>query len=116
MSMYTQLLGAAVGQRGPVLVRPTERSALETARRCRRALEEENPPATDPDVVPVVLAREIGYDVALLELADVLGIETGPSRFEQPRHERDRLERALRERGITLHLQGAPDDAAPPPA
>lgn len=56
----------------------------------------------DPDAVPTVLAREIGYDVALLELAEVLGIETEPSRFEQPRQERARLERTLLDRGIAL--------------
>ena len=55
---------------------------------CRRELERDTPPPTDPDAVPVVLAREIGYDVALLELAEVLGIETDPSRFEQPRRAR----------------------------
>jgi hypothetical protein len=49
----------------------------------------------------VVLAREVAYDVALLELAEVMGIETDLSRFEQPRLERARLERELRERGIT---------------
>jgi hypothetical protein len=50
----------------------------------------------------VVLAREIAYDVALLELAQVLGIETDPSRFEQPRQERARVEQALRDRGIEV--------------
>jgi hypothetical protein len=113
MSMYTQLLNAAVGQRAPVPVRATtERSALDAVRRCRRALNEEIPPATDPDAVPVVLARELGYDVALLELAQLLGIETGPSQFEQPRDERARLERAFRERGITLQQQSTADGSA----
>ena len=41
-------------------------------------------PADDLDAVPAVLALQIGYDVALLELAEVLGIETDPSRFERP--------------------------------
>ena len=101
MSMYTQLLDAAVGQRGPVALRPTKRSALDALRRSRGELDEDTPPPTDPDAVPAVLAREIAYDVALLELAEVMGIDTDLSRFEQPRLERARLERELRERGIT---------------
>jgi hypothetical protein len=81
MSMYTQLLDAAFMQRVPVLVRPTEHSAVEAVRRSRGQLREALPPRTDPDAVPVVLAREIGYDLSLLELAALLGIETDPSRL-----------------------------------
>jgi hypothetical protein len=55
-----------------------------------------------------VLAREVAYDVALLELAEVMGIETDPSRFEQPRQERARLEQELRERGITTAQASSP--------
>jgi hypothetical protein len=69
-------------------VRPSEHSALNAGRRCRGNLAKDAPPAGDPDAVPAVLAREICYDVALLELAEGLGIATDPSRFEQPRHER----------------------------
>jgi hypothetical protein len=69
MSMYTHLLDAACGQRAPALVRPNEHSARNAERRCRGDLAKDAPPAT-----PAVLAREIGYDVALLELAEALGI------------------------------------------
>jgi hypothetical protein len=102
MSMYTHLLDAAFEQRGPVLVRPSEDNALKTARRCRGELARHAPPATDSDAVPVVLAREISYDVSLLELAEVLGVETDPSRFEQPRNERARLEQLFTDLGIKL--------------
>jgi hypothetical protein len=111
MSMYTQLLDAAFEQRGPVLVRPSEDNALNTVRRCRGELARHAPPATDPDAVPVVLAREISYDVALLELAEVLGVETDPSRFEQPRHERARLEQMFADLGIMLQPLPDPEDA-----
>jgi hypothetical protein len=93
-----------------VLVLPGEDNALKTVRRCRGELARDTPPATDPDAVPVVLAREISYDVALLELAEVLGIETDPSRFEQPRHERARLEQLFSDLGIML--QPLPDTKA----
>jgi hypothetical protein len=89
-------------QRAPVALRPTERRALNEVLRCRGELEEDVPADIQSDAVPTVLAREIRYDVALLELANVVGIETDPSRFEQPLRERDRLERAFRDRGITL--------------
>lgn len=114
--MYTQLLDAAFVQRAPVRVRPTEHSAVEAVRRCRGQLGEDLPPRTDPDAVPVVLAREIGYDVALLELAALLGIETDPGRFEQPLRERARLERAFLDRGIRLHTQARSEDTASAPA
>jgi len=100
MSMYTQLLDAAVAQRGPLGLHPTRRSALDALRRSGGELDEGIPPATDPDAVPVVLAREIAYDVALLELSEVMGLETDLQRFEQPQRERARLEEALRDRGV----------------
>ena len=104
MSMYTQLLEAAFGQRPAPAAGATERSALEEVLRCRRQLEEGDPPDTDPDTVPVALAMQIGYDVALLDLARVVGVETDASRFEQPQQERERIERALRELGLNLEI------------
>jgi hypothetical protein len=100
MSMYTQLLDAAVGQREPVGVHPTRHSALDALRRRCGELNEGIPPATDPDAIPVVLAREIAYDMALLELSEVMGIKTDLHRFEQPQQERARLEEALRDYGV----------------
>jgi hypothetical protein len=111
MSMYTQLLEAAFGQLPAHGAGATEDSALEEVIRCRRELEEGVPPGTDPDTVPVVLALQIGYDVALLNLARVVGIDTDANRFEQPQQERDRLERALHEFGISLEI---PDETQEP--
>lgn len=104
MSMYTQLLEAAFGQRPAPAAEATERSALEEVLRCRRELEEGDPPDTDPHTVPVALALQIGYDVALLDLAGAAGIDTDPSRFEQPQQERERIERELQELGYSLEL------------
>jgi hypothetical protein len=100
MSMYTELLDAAVGQREPAGLHPTRHSALDALRRRRGELDEGVPPATDPDAVPVVLARAIAYDMALLELSEVMGIKTDLHRFEQPQQERARLEEALRDCGV----------------
>jgi hypothetical protein len=113
MSMYTQLLDAAVGRRAPEVTRAGERGALDQVLRCRARLDEGLPTPTDPDAVPAVLAREIGYDVALLELAETLGIDTDTSRFEQPHRERARLERALEDLGITLQQAADTGDLAP---
>ena len=107
MSMYTHLLDAAYERRPVVSPRPSAHNAVSAVRRCRGELELERPAAPGPDAVPIVLAREIGYDVALLELAEVLGVETDPSRFEQPLDERARLERAFLDRGIVLQAPGA---------
>jgi hypothetical protein len=100
MSMYTQLLDAALGQQRPAIDGASEPGAVDEVLRCRRALEEGVPTDGDSDVVPIVLALQVAYDVALLDLARVVGIETDPSRFEQPQLERERLERALGALGI----------------
>jgi hypothetical protein len=102
MSMYAQLLHAAVGQRTPVRVHPTRCSAVDALDQCRRELGTAAPAGASVDAVPVVLAREVAHDVALLELAAVLRVTTDLERFAQPRLERARLERALRDRGVIL--------------
>jgi hypothetical protein len=104
MSMYTKLLDAAIEQRSPRDPDPSRHHAVEEVRRCREELEL-GVPEPNVDTVPAVLALQIGYDVALLELAEVVGIESGPSRFEQPERERDRLRQALNDIGINLDVK-----------
>jgi hypothetical protein len=101
MSMYTQLLDAALEQRSSRDPDPNRSHAVEAVRRCRKELDL-GVPERGNDTVPAVLALQIGYDVALLELAEAMGIESGPSRFEQPERERDRLRHALNDMGIDL--------------
>lgn len=102
MSMYTQLLGAALDERRPLEAGAGRPAALAEARRCRHDLETATPTGVKPDAVPIVLALHVGYDVALIELASVMGIDSDPGRFEQPQRERERLEAALGDLGITL--------------
>jgi len=102
MSMYTHLLGVACGRRGPREQGSATPVALAEARRCRGELRMGLPSRLDPDAVPVVLALEISYDVALIELATTVGVPTDPSRFEQPQLERQRLEMELAAMGIDL--------------
>jgi len=101
MSMYTQLLSAAIGQDPPEAADATERGAVDEVLQCRAELESV-PPSTDSDAVSAVLALEVAYDVALLRLARLVGVESDPDRFEQPQLERARVEGALRSRGISL--------------
>lgn len=98
MSMYTQLLDVAYQRCGRV--EASAQDAIDEVRRCRVELGGTAPGGDD--FVPVTLAREIGYDVALLDLAHTLGIDSDPSRFEQPWRERARLEHAIRSRGVDV--------------
>ena len=100
--MYTELLDAASRQHRPPIEGAGELQALHEVHRCRRELEEGIPPDDDADTVPVVLALQVAYDIALLELARAVGIDTEPSRFEQPQLERERLERAFGALGMRL--------------
>jgi len=110
MSMYTHLLGAACVQRR-LRIQGNGDVALAEVKRRRNELKAGPPTGLHPDAVPVVLAREIGYDVALIELAEKLGVQTDPSRFEQPERERKRLEEQFAALGIDLdaaeHLEDA---------
>jgi hypothetical protein len=72
--------------------------------RARTELSKVDHVGADTETVPILLALEIGYDIALLEVAQRNGVQSDPSRFEQPQQERERLERALRDRGISLEV------------
>ncbi len=101
--MYTQLLDAAFRQRPPT--GPDAAAlAVDELLRARTELSKADQEDVDAETVPVILALEIGYDIALLEVAQRNGIESDPSRFEQPQQERERLEDALRKRGICLEV------------
>ncbi|MGD0746450.1 MAG: hypothetical protein ABSB68_01400 [Acidimicrobiales bacterium] len=113
MSMYTQLLEAAFGQRPTPGAGATEQDAHEEVIRCRRELQKGVPLGTDPDTVPVTLALQIGYDVALLDLAKVVGIDTDPDHFEQPQLERERIEGALGELGFSFVMATETEEPLP---
>jgi hypothetical protein len=106
MSMYTRLLDAALEQRAPRDDKASRDDALDEVWRCGAELEV-GWPGGDVDTVSAVLALQVGYDVALLELATVMGIDSGPGRFEQPERERNRLRTALRDLGIMVDAADA---------
>ena len=78
--------------------------AVAEVQRYRTQLERATPDV-DPDTVSAALALQIGYDVALLRLAELIGIDSDPSRFDRPQLERTRLEDAFAERGISLESE-----------
>ena len=114
MSMYTQLLSAAMGQCPPEPAVATEDDAVDAVLRCRAELESAPPPA-DPDAVSVVLALEVAYDVALIRLARLVAMQSDPDRFEQPQLERARLEMVLRDRGLRLEPSMGDGEPSPVP-
>ena len=60
--------------------------------------------------VPDALSRELDYDVALITLARLLGVDSDIESFDQPQKERSRLEQALVDHGIRLdELEGNVD-------
>lgn len=103
MSMYTQLLEAAYRDHParPGAETDAERdNALQEVLRRRRELIEGLQDEESAETVPALLALEVGYDVALIDLARCVGIDAGPHRFEQPHLEREHLEQELRDKGI----------------
>ena len=102
MSMYTQLLGAALDK----IHRPddelTTGAMLAELLRCRSQLVASASSHIGSGWAPSAVADELAYDIALIELARHLGIECDGRGFDQPRYERTRLERAVVSRGIRL--------------
>ena len=114
--MYTQLLGAALTQERRAGTAVDAGTALDQVRRCRNELSADLPPGMEQHAVPVVLARQLGYDAALLRLAELEGIETDLNRFDLPGAERSRLEGALRGLGIALDDPATPSGRTSPVA
>ncbi len=107
MSMYTQLLEAPWKERASASDPDADADdapdgALDEVLLRRHQLEEGLRAGESGETVPAQLALQIGYDVALMHLAQRLGIETEPGSFEQPQQERERLEQELRDKGISV--------------
>jgi hypothetical protein len=105
MSMYTQLLDAALHQLSIDESGEDVAVAVADVQRYRNQLERATPDV-DPDTVSAALALQIGYDVALLRLAELIGIDSDPGRFDRPQLERTRLEGEFTQRGIRLYRNG----------
>jgi hypothetical protein len=100
--MYSQLIGAALDLAQDSDGQPTTSAALANLLRCRVQLGED--PGSDGGLEGVYgsVADHLAYDVALMELARLLGVECDASEFDRPETARARLERILTGRGIRL--------------
>ncbi len=99
MSMYTYLLSAAMEERRPAAVEPTPVEALSTLLHCRDRLHSWG---KETDWTSTALADQVAYDIALIELAQCVGIDCGIETFDQPERRRLELTRELTARGIDL--------------
>jgi hypothetical protein len=103
MSMYRDLLAVAVqagdwGEDG----RPSSDVLLAHLADCRERLAAQGPGAGPLPGVVGDLALQLEYDLTLMQLCIVVGVDHDIERFDQPVFERQRLERALHDQGVDL--------------
>ena len=102
MSMYAQFLSIALDQASQSDGTPTTGQALSRLLQCRDRLDGVRSESGRSSGAPNALSRELEYDVALITLARLLGVDSDVDAFDQPQKERSRLERALTDGGIRL--------------
>lgn len=102
MSMYVQFLSIALDQASHSDGPPTTGQALGRLLQCRGRMDGVLGVSGDSGGAPGALSRELEYDVALITLARLVGIQSQVEAFDQPPTERLRLERALVDQGIRL--------------
>jgi hypothetical protein len=106
MSMYSELLAASFDRVEQDDLRAREELLLEELSECRARLT-----GTADDDAPAEqafldafghIAREIDYDLALIRVCRLHGIDSNPALFTRPLEERRRLEQALEAAGVDL--------------
>jgi hypothetical protein len=98
--MYAELLDAAFSERlrsGPP---GATGERLAELLRCRSQLTTSTP---SNNRVAGAVADQLAYDLALIELAQGVGVDCDPLLFDQPLRERQRLEQALVSWGVPLN-------------
>ena len=100
--MYTYILEAALRDRSQPDVGMTTEEALAVFLECRLHLESAASSERIADWGSAALANQVAFDLALIDLADSVGVECDPSSFDQPQRGRIALERELISRGILL--------------
>ncbi len=101
MSMYTQLLAAAVDVTKDPDTEPTTSAALAQVLRCRHQLGSGGPTG-DGEGAYAMVVDSLAYDAALIELARLVGIGCDVESFDPPLVARARLEQELAAAGIRL--------------
>jgi hypothetical protein len=103
VSMYSQLLLAALEVEESSEGEPTARRTLVDLLRCRRQLEGGEWIHAGIERVPDTLTKQLAYDVTLIKLARILGIECDADEFDRPETGRTRLEAILSTPGVSLN-------------
>jgi hypothetical protein len=103
MSMYTQLLEAALNEHRQPAVAPTAVEALAALLHCGTRLGSSGSLERRLDWSSIALANQVAYDIALIELARCVGIACDPGTFDQPVRRRNELTRELESRCIHLN-------------
>jgi hypothetical protein len=98
MSMYGQILDTVIAGRPASALTAAE--ALSELSMCRARLNAMNPFERGADWTSIALANQIAYDVALIELAQCVGIAYQAGAFEQPEVRRRELNHELISRGF----------------
>ena len=109
--MYSELLVLALDRDRPPDEAPTIDEALVRLRQCRVQRAGTDPrPSTEGELATLI--DDLAYDVALICLARLVGVECGAEEFDLPEKGRARLERALCVRGIDVDATHVPAKAS----
>jgi hypothetical protein len=102
VSLYVELLNAALSEREQCERVPCADEALAELVRCRRQVVRREGPQADRGSATTALAEQVAYDIALARFARCVGVDCDPHRFGWPHDERKRTESVLVSRGIPL--------------
>lgn len=100
--MYERFLAMALDETSDADDRLTAGEALVQLLLCRSQLHQRSDDPDESSGAASALGEELDYDIALLRLARLLGIQVDVRGFNQPHLERSRLEQAIEAHGIRL--------------
>jgi hypothetical protein len=102
MSMYTQILDVALGERPPRETEMATDEALSVLLDCRQHLDPIASSQRGSDWSSAALANQVAHDIALIDLARCVGIDCDSTSFDQPKRRRIQIEQQLFSRGVRL--------------
>ena len=105
--MYAQLLEAVLSDEVDPPAPPRSSGPLAELVRLRHAMEK-HAERNDPGWALQAVTDQLAYDAALVRLARRRGVLFDLDAFDVPEQGRDRLERALLDKGVKLPVRTAP--------
>jgi hypothetical protein len=103
MSLYQRFLGMALDETSDVDDGLTAGEAVAVLLLCRRQLQGRDDGSDGSSSIASSLGEELDYDIALLRLARLLGIQVEVQAFDRPQVERSHLEQAIEAHGIRFN-------------